>query len=132
MLFRFCNALMGMNTNMLGDAISDSSKQIVNVINNVVTALLAIAGACVAIYAIVLAIQFFRADSAEKREEAKKRLIYAIIGLVAAVVIIVVTRFVLDNILTWTKTDSTTTGNGNQTNSNNTTTMIKDLLLMLK
>lgn len=103
MLFRFCNALMGMNTNMLGDAIGESSDAIVNVVNNVVTALLAIAGACVAIYAIVLAIQFFRADSAEKREEAKKRLIYAIIGLIAAVAIIFITRFVIGKIPEWTK-----------------------------
>lgn len=107
MLFRICNALMGMNTNMLGDVdtgdtvIDDTANAVVKVVNNVVTAILAVAAAGIAIYAIVLAIQFFRADSAEKREEAKKRLIYAIIGLVAAVVIIFAARFVIDKIPSW-------------------------------
>ncbi len=112
MLFRFCNALMGMNFSMLGDetktdtsasegAIIDSAKQIKNILQTIINVILGLATLAVVIYAIVLAVQFLRADSAEKREEAKKRLIYAIIGLVAAVVVIVVVNFVASNILDW-------------------------------
>lgn len=101
MLFKVCNAFMGMGFNMLGDITSDVESAVLPIINNVITLILSIAGAGILIYAIVLAIQFFRADSAEKREEAKKRLIYAIIGLVAAIVVIVVTRWVLREFPYW-------------------------------
>lgn len=117
MLFKLCNALMGMGFNMLGDGdttnsttsggtgletpIEQTSNEIINILNQVITVILSIAGVAIAIYGIVLLVQFLRADSAEKREEAKKRLIYALIGLVAAVVVIFVSRWIFNSLPDW-------------------------------
>lgn len=42
------------------------------------------------IYAIVLGINMARADSAEKREEAKQRIVYTVIGIGVCVVLVLV------------------------------------------
>ena len=54
----------------------------------VLVPILAIVAAAGVIWAIVLGIQMARADSTEKREEAKKRLIGLIVGIVILVVLI--------------------------------------------
>ena len=104
MLFKLCNAFMGMGFNMLGadDPLVQTAEEIRNILQIVINIILALASLAIVIYAIILAVQFFRADSAEAREEAKKRLLYALIGLVAAAVIIFAVNFVAHNILEWT------------------------------
>lgn len=65
---------------------------VVTVYNTVMTILvpiLAIVGAAGILWAIVLGVQMARADSTDKREEAKKRLIGLIVGIVILVVLII-------------------------------------------
>lgn len=50
--------------------------------------ILAVVAAAGAIYAVVIAIQMAKADSGEKREEAKKRLISVIVAVVVLVVLV--------------------------------------------
>ena len=55
-------------------------------------------GSAGAIYAIVLGVNLSRAESSDKREEAKKRLINFVIGIVAAILLLVLLKLVVDNI----------------------------------
>lgn len=50
--------------------------------------ILAVVAAAGAIYAVVIAIQMAKADSGEKREEAKKRLISVVVAVVVLVVLV--------------------------------------------
>ena len=62
---------------------------IYNAIMRILVPILAIVAAAGIIWAIVLGVQMARADSTEKREEAKKRLIGLVVGIVILVVLIV-------------------------------------------
>ena len=67
--------------------------QVVDAISYVLIPLLIIVGAAGTIYAVVLGVNMARADSTEKREEAKKRLINVIVGL--AIMIGLILFFIL-------------------------------------
>lgn len=60
-------------------------KDVVDAVYYVIVPLLVVVGAAGMIYAIVLGVQMARADSTEKREEMKKRLINVIVGLAIAI-----------------------------------------------
>lgn len=62
---------------------------IYSVITTVLVPILAIVAAAGIIWAIVLGVQMARADSTEKREEAKKRLIGLVVGIAILVVLII-------------------------------------------
>ncbi len=64
-------------------------KTIINSINTILVPILAIVAAAGIIWAIVLGVNMARADSTDKREECKKRLIFLIIGIVVLVVLII-------------------------------------------
>ena len=54
-----------------------------------------------AIYAIVLGVNLARAADAETRDAAKKRLIWAIVGLVSIIVLILLLNFIMPRIPVW-------------------------------
>lgn len=58
---------------------------IVNAVYYVLIPLLVVVGAAGMIYAIIVGVQMARADSTEKREEMKKRLINIVVGLAIAI-----------------------------------------------
>ena len=62
---------------------------IYSAIMTILVPILAIVAAAGIVWAIVLGVQMARADSTEKREEAKKRLIGLVVGIVILVVLIV-------------------------------------------
>ncbi len=64
-------------------------EQIYTGIMTILVPILAIVAAAGIIWAIVLGVNMARADSTEKREEAKKRLIGLIVGIVILVVLII-------------------------------------------
>ena len=66
---------------------------VVDAISYVLIPLLIVVGAAGIIYSVILGVNMARADSTEKREEAKKRLINVIIGL--AVMIGLILFFIL-------------------------------------
>ena len=57
-------------------------------LKNILGPILAVVAAAGAIYAVVIAIQMAKADSGEKREEAKKRLISVVVAVVVLVVLV--------------------------------------------
>ena len=59
------------------------------VVDTILLPILGIVGAAGIIWAIVLGINMARADSTEKREEAKKRLIGLVIGIVVLIVLVI-------------------------------------------
>lgn len=61
---------------------------LIGVIKSVLVPILIVVSAAGALYSIVLGVNMARADSTEKREEAKKRLVGLIIGLVAMIALI--------------------------------------------
>ena len=119
MLFKVCNALMGMGFNMLGEGqsaetiISSVGDKVKTIAATIINYIFAFAGLAAVVYAVYLAIVFFRADTAEKREEAKKRLIYAVLGVVVCIAVILIINFAISNINVWTGESLT------KTNSNN-------------
>lgn len=61
---------------------------VVNAVYLVLVPILVIVGAAGMIYAIILGVNMARADSTEKREEAKKRLINVIVGVAIMIALI--------------------------------------------
>ncbi len=91
-----------MNRGMLGVQWSEQwgwVGKIVDAINILLYPLLVIVGAAGMIYAIVIGVQMARADSTEKREEAKKRLINVIVGLAIIIGLILFFKLFIDVIL---------------------------------
>ena len=64
-------------------------EKIYSAIMTILVPILAIVAAAGIVWAIVLGVQMARADSTEKREEAKKRLIGLVVGIVILVVLII-------------------------------------------
>jgi len=65
---------------------------IVDAVNTLLWPLLILVGAAGSIYAVVLGINMAKADSGEKREEAKKRLISAVVGLAIIIALILLMK----------------------------------------
>ncbi len=117
-LFKMAKALTGVS--MLGGETEGSWKEatwytnivqpIANALNIALGPILILLGSAGAIYAIVLGVNLSRAESADKREEAKKRLINFVIGIVAAIILLVLLKLLvknIDSILTWITPDTT-------------------------
>lgn len=68
-------------------------------LKQILVPILSVVAAAGAIYAVVIAIQMAKADSGEKREEAKKRLISVIVAVVVLVVLIIFFLFFMPMIL---------------------------------
>lgn len=70
----------------------------VNTVKIILIPLLIMVASAGTIYAVVLGVNMARADSGEKREEAKKRLVNFIIGFVIIIVLIVALRVIAEYI----------------------------------
>ncbi len=68
-------------------------------INSILWPILIVVAAAGTIYAIVLGVNMARADSTEKREEAKKRVINVIIGMIIIIALILLLQLFINNIL---------------------------------
>ncbi len=99
MAIRFNTLLEGNATDpkQLPDWVDSFSKIIFDILGWVAVLVTAAA----TIYAVILGINMARADSAEKREEAKQRIVYTLIGVLICVVLIIVFFFVSNNIQGW-------------------------------
>ena len=74
-------------------------EQIVNAVDTLLYPLLVVVGAAGMIYAVVIGVQMARADSTEKREEAKKKLINVIVGLAIIIALILFFKLFINTIL---------------------------------
>lgn len=67
-------------------------------LSDILVPLLIIVATAGMIYAVVLGVNLARADSSEKQQEAKKRLIYAVVGLVCILVLILLLNIFVANV----------------------------------
>lgn len=96
-MFQLANAIMKMSGGFLGLKWQDFKGdkkwgwvyEIVNAVYTILVPVLSVVAAAGVVWAIVLGIQMARADSTEKREESKKRLIGLIVGIAIMVVLII-------------------------------------------
>lgn len=75
--------------------------QLCEALNNILTPILIIVATAGLIYAVVLGVNLARADSADKQQEAKKRMIYAVVGLVSIIVLIILCKLFIANVDTF-------------------------------
>jgi Na+-driven multidrug efflux pump len=86
-LVSVANTIMSFGGMLAGDAGSRFGEQwkwldnILNAINEILLPLLIVVGSAGTIYSVILGVNMARADSTEKREEAKKRLINVVVGI---------------------------------------------------
>ncbi len=76
---------------------------IINAINQLLYPILILVGSAGVIYAVYLGVQLARADSADKQQEAKKRMINAIIGLASIIALILLLKLFCQFLPTWIK-----------------------------
>jgi len=77
---------------------------IIDILGAIVPILLTLAGTAGAIFIVILSVNYSKAEDASKREEAKKRLIGSIIGIVSMVALLIVAQLFVSNaaqILYW-------------------------------
>lgn len=74
--------------NQVGTEFTQWLKPLMNVLSIVLWVILALVGAAGGIYAVYVGIKMARADSAEAREENKKRLINIVISIIVVIVLI--------------------------------------------
>lgn len=91
MLFRIANILLGATgTEGAESAISEAANAALNVVKKVVQTIVPILFGIIAavgvIYGIILGINYAKAEDTQKKEEAKKRLINAIVGFGIAII----------------------------------------------
>ena len=87
-LASFVSGMMGYTAKYAGTAY-EWVDNLCSALESVLAPLLIIVATAGMIYAVVLGVNLARADSADKQQEAKKRLIYAIVGLVVIIVLII-------------------------------------------
>lgn len=70
---------------------------ILELLNNLLLPILIVVGTAGSIYAIVLGVNFARAETSDKREEAKKRMVNAIVGIVAMIFLLILLQLFVAN-----------------------------------
>ena len=75
--------------------------QISDAISSALWPILIVVAAAGSIYAIVLGVNMARADSTEKREEAKKRVVNVLVGMVIIVGLILLLKLFLEVLPNW-------------------------------
>ncbi len=86
--------------------------QLMNVLSTVMWVVLALVGAAGGLYAIYVGIKMARADSAEQRDENKKRMINIIVAIVVTIVLIIFFNIFLPMILNAVMASNANLGQG--------------------
>ena len=115
LLMQIAQSVMGFigGMNMLGEDTEITNPQsfykkvfepVVEILDAMLVPILILVRTAGSIYAIILGVNFSKAESADKREEAKKRMINAIIGLVVTILLLILLKLFTANaeaIATW-------------------------------
>ncbi len=78
--------------------LSELANQIFEYISYILIPILVVVGAAGIIYSVYLGVNLAKADSADKRQEAKSRMINAIIGFVAIFVLVLLMYLFVSNV----------------------------------
>lgn len=71
---------------------------LVGILDALLIPIIIIVGMAGAIYAIVIGVQYSKAEGSEKRDEAKKKLINGLIGVVVALIILIAMKLFMNNV----------------------------------
>jgi heme O synthase-like polyprenyltransferase len=82
----------------LGSTAEANLEKVITQINSVINIALSIIGAGVVIFAVYLGFKFFTAEDEGKRKDAKSQLIYAIIGIVVVLALLVLKDVIVTSI----------------------------------
>ena len=88
---------------------SKISEPIVELINSLLTPLLAIVGAAGAIFCVILGVKFAKAEEPQDREKAKGALKNAIIGFVLIFVLLLALKLLMPEMTGWVENNANTT-----------------------
>ncbi len=105
-LFNIARAMMGTSSSIsTGNTNLDSAwtkifEPVIKVLDTLLVPLLIIIGTAGSIYAIVLGVNYSKAETADKREEAKKRMINAVIGMVIMLILLILLKLFTANAAT--------------------------------
>lgn len=80
---------------------NDTLYAVVNYINSILAGIIGVAIAIGVVYAIVVGAKMARANNAEQREEAKKKVIYTVVGIAIAVALMIILLVLKDQIPSW-------------------------------
>lgn len=91
---------LGLMQAFLADGMSDYENSwwfkivnpIVIILNELLIPIIILLGVAGAIYAITLGVQYSKAESSEKRDEVRKRLINGVIGIVIALILLIAAK----------------------------------------
>ncbi|MBQ7579542.1 MAG: hypothetical protein IJT25_03335 [Clostridia bacterium] len=91
--------------NLLLDGANSAGENLVNsayetfktVVSWVMPVIIGVVGLFAIIYAVILGVKYAKAEDTEKREEAKKHLVAAVIGVVVALVFVLIIWAVLNS-----------------------------------
>ena len=113
LLFQAANAMMSLASGkplLVGDGtvnVNDPTTQwgwvgeVVDAINIILYPILVLVGTAGVIYAVVLGVKLARAESADQQQEAKKRMINFIIGLVSVIALILLLKLFCTYLPQW-------------------------------
>lgn len=114
MLNRILTGMSMLAANDAGEVAESVLKKVLDWIGLIMGPLLGIAIAVAMIYAIVVGAKMAKADSAEQREEAKKKVVYTVIGIAVAIALMLILLLLREKLPDWIKvtpsTPSDTTG----------------------
>ena len=109
-LLQIAQRVMGLvsGVSMLGDGYATGEEgmkdfyskvfqPVVDILDAMLVPILILIGTAGSIYAIILGVNFSKAESSDKREEAKKRMINAVIGLVVTILLLILLKLFTAN-----------------------------------
>lgn len=99
-------AAMSVNASAAG--FNDVVKPIVELLEDLMTPLLAIVGAAGALYCVLLGVKYAKAEEPQDREKAKAHLKNAIIGFVLIFVLILVLDLLMPTMIDWVNENKNT------------------------
>ena len=118
LMFQMANSMMNVMSNnpLLNNANQSGGteknkwawvSEVADSINSLLWPILILVGTAGVIYAVYLGVNLARADSSDKQQEAKKRMINAIIGLVSIVALILLLKLFMTYIPEWIGVEKT-------------------------
>jgi len=95
---KFLQSLLLADVDSAGsDLVNTAYQTFKTVVGYVMPAVIGVVGLFAIIYAVILGVKYAKAEDTDKREEAKKHLVAAVIGMVVAIVFVLIIWAVLNS-----------------------------------
>ena len=100
-------SLLGSDTE---NPFDDYTAKLLQLVTDLLTPIFAVLATVGIVWAIVLGVQYMKAESTDKKEEAKKRMVNVIVGTVIMLVLVIILIMVannIDSIVGWINSSAT-------------------------